>query len=362
MSLITKLKTYKSLAENDEFPYFPVTVDFLQPYLPCYLPDVISIVSGSSSSGKSSLSKFMMFKAIEYAILSRRSFKIIWFALEETPEQFEYSILSYLLNRRFNIEVSMMELMSMSFNEKGERFILDPRVIAYCERLEPELQLFMDYFIFFTESSSFGIYKKIQGVAQANGKFYHEGKEVRPSAGNADFATEIPWTKYVQESETTFFVVIDHVSLLRPSKSEEGERGVFNAIANIRHFCNVIVTKHFKMHTIFVQQQTKGQESLANVQQSYYFPSALGLDTNKSTYNDCRVFIGITSPKQFLQTSWRYFNTQGIATSIAFDKLDSEFRVLNIAKNTFGRTLTNPEELIPVAFHAKSFNFTKLMK
>jgi len=360
MSLVSNLKNFKNLAENDEFPFFPNTVDFLQPFIPCYLPDIISIVSGSSSSGKSSLTKYMMFKAIEYAIHAKKKFTIIWFALEETEQQFEYSVLSYLLYSRYGEQVGMMDLMSMSFDEFGRRYILDAKIIRYCELLEKELALFMSYFSFHTDCTSFGIYKRIQNIAADHGVFYNKGVRVKLTKDNTDPDKETEWDRYVATSDTTFFVAIDHISLLRPSKLEEGERAVFNAIANLRHYCNVIVTKHFKMHTIFVQQQTKGQESLANVQQSYYFPSALGLDTNKSTYNDCRVFIGVTSPKQFLQKSWKFMNTKGVYSSVDFSSMPDEFRVINIAKNTFGRTLSNPEELIPVNFQAKSFNFGKI--
>lgn len=360
MSLVSNLKNFKQLAEQNEFPFFPNTVDFLQPFIPCYLPDIISIVSGSSSSGKSSLTKYMMFKAIEYAISAKKKFTIIWFALEETEQQFEYSVLSYLLFSRYGEQVGMMDLMSMSFDDMGNRYVLDAKIIRYCELLEKELAIFMSYFSFQTECTSFGIYKKIQRIAIDHGVFYNKGVKVTLTKDNTDFEKETLWDRYVATSDSTFFVVIDHISLLRPVGKEDNERGVFNAIANIRHYCNVIVTKHFRMHTIFVQQQTKGQESLANVQQSYYFPSALGLDTNKSTYNDCRVFIGITSPKQFLQKSWKFLNTKGVVSNIEFASMPDEFRVINIAKNTFGRTLSNPDELIPVNFQAKCFNFGKI--
>ena len=101
-----------------------------------------------------------------------------------------------------------------------------------------------------------------------------------------------------------------------------------------------------------------------HVQHSYYFPSALGLDSNKSTFNDCRVFIGISSPKHFGVTSWKINklkNGMNMPEQKNFSDLESEFRVINIAKNTFGRTLNATNEMVPLNFYAKALSFKQLL-
>ncbi len=357
-----KLNVYRQMALQGDFPFLPCTVDFLQPYIPCYLPDIISIVSGSSSSGKSSLTKYMMFKAIEYAIDFKKDLKIIWVALEETPEQFEYSVLSYLLYKHYGVELSMMDLMSMSY-ESGRRYVLEEKVINYIDQLNPLVDLYMSYFHFTTLCTSYGIYSYIRDIASENGKFFNGDKEVKIEPGIAE-NSQPKFDRYVKENSTTFLAVIDHISLLRPTRAEEGEKGLYNAIGNLRHYCNTIVTKLFRIHCCFIQQQTKGQESLTNVQHSYYFPSALGLDSNKSTFNDCRVFIGISSPKHFGVTSWKINklkNGMNMPEQKNFSDLESEFRVINIAKNTFGRTLNATNEMVPLNFYAKALSFKQLL-
>jgi len=360
--LTKKLNIYREMALKGEFPYLPMTVDFLKPYIPCYLPDIISIISGSSSSGKSSLAKYMMFSSIEYAIESKINLKILWFALEETPEQFEFSILSYLLYKKYNVELSMMDLMSMSY-ETGNRYILEERILKYIEELNPLVDIYMSFFIFSTENTSYSIYSYIRNICSQYGSFYSKDKKVVIPSDVSE-SHEPKYDKYILETPITFLAVIDHVSLLRPSKTEEGEKGLFNSIGNLRHYCNTNITKILKIHCIFIQQQTKGQESLTNVKNSYYFPSALGLDSNKSTFNDCRVFIGVSAPKHFGLTSWKLtdiVNSKSLPVTKYFSDLPSEFRVINIAKNTFGKTLNTENEMIPLNFYPKSLNFSKLI-
>jgi len=343
------LREYKELADNNEWPFIPNPDLITNEHVPYLDPTTISIVTGNSSAGKSSYTKSWMFKYVEFAIANTMKFKVVWICLEETIEQFQYSVKGYLLGKR-GYSLNMADMMSVSI-VNGKRRILSDDELQACDDIIPEYEQFMDYFILENPRSKnpTGIYKFVRDdVAKNYGNFYFKGSLVN-EIGKDQF------DRY--ESDYEIMLVIDNVNNITTEKGQSKKEAIRKLVGE---YCNQYITKYFKFHTICLQQQWKTSLNLDHITAGHIYPTIDGLAEDKDTGNDSRLIIGICDPFEHEKMiKWPTSNS----ASVFYEKgkWKDRFRVINIPKNTlFGSRITTTDRMIPVEFGAKGLIFDKL--
>lgn len=348
----------KNLADNNQWPFIPNPCTIFNRQVPYLDPQLLSIVTANSSAGKTSFTKYWMFQYLEFAIVNNFKFKIIWLALEETTEQFIFSVKSYFLYKKYGMELNMADMMSVSIKEDGSRRILSKDEVDACENVQQYVDEFMSYIelkIFNDEhnpANPTGIYKFIREKAFDLGTFTHNGKIVNKEFLN-NGATQS--TGFVDYSSNYYTIcVVDNVNNLQ---SESGLDSKATIRKFVGYYANSLITKWLKIHVILLQQQWKASMNLDHITAGHIYPTLDGLADDKNTGNDCRLAIGITDIFEHEKNySWP-------PTTKIYRREDwkDKMRVLNIPKNTmFGARITTTDKMIPMKFIPKASYFEKI--
>ncbi len=344
-------RQYKDLADKNEWPFFPNPVSLFNTHVPYFPPENFTIVTGNSSSGKSSFTKWMLFQFIEFAIKENKHLLILFLLLEETVEQFRYSLKSYLIFKNYGLELTMADMMSVSMID-GKRRILTNQELKVCEDIEPEVEQYMSYFKLNSPKSKnpFGLYKWVREAARENGNFYYEGKLLSA----AELKTSDKYDAYVQNPNSTMFLVVDNCNNLT-SENQMTEKQTIRKF--VGEYVNQYITKYFKIHTFILQQQGKQTMDLDHIQAGYIYPTLGSLSVDKDTGNDARIVLGITD---VFENEKMYKWPPSTKTYDRVMWADNS-RVLNIPKNTlFGSRLTTTDKMIFMGFKGKCCTFYKV--
>lgn len=275
-------------------------------------------ITGGTSSMKTTLAKFLIFRAVGWAIKENIDYKVEWFALEESKQQFFYSLLSFLLYKekglRYNVE-----------NFEGLGKTVDKKDLPIIQEVIPLFEKYKSYFtVYDTIYNSFGIYKTVRDTASKRGKFFLEEKEL----AYEEIHTK-GWDKYVSNNPEEYVeIVIDHVGILNPQKDE---KDLADAMTNLSKNMRQYVSKFLNYSIIWIQQQMMEMENLDHIKENQIYPSIQGLGDNKRVGRDILNIIGICNPNRF---GIRVANTDYGSYNI--DELKDYQRVINILKRRYG--------------------------
>lgn len=298
-------------------PHPPEMGDFTK-WFPGRMRGDYTAITGGTSSMKTTLAKFLVFRAVGWAIKENIDYKVAWFAFEESQQQFFYSLLSFLLYRekglRYNIE-----------NFEGLGKTVEEKDLPAIQEIMPLFEKYKSYFrVYDTIYNSFGIYKTVRDLASKRGKFFLGGKEI-----NYEEIHDKGWDKYVPDNPEEYIeIVLDHVGILTP---QTGEKDLADAITNLSKNMRQYVSKLLNYSVVWVQQQMMEMENLDHIKENQIYPSIQGLGDNKRVGRDMLNIIGICNPNRF---GIRIANTDSGSFNIG--ELKDYQRVINILKRRYG--------------------------
>lgn len=279
----------------------------------------LTCITGGTSSGKTSLYKYIIFETIRWAIKRKKNYKVLLFLLEESVEEFEYSLLSYLLfrakKRRYNIE----HFLGIGKSVKKEH-------LEELKELSKTFELFRSYFIIEDGIyNTFGIWKSIRAYARNNGKFLFRGKELTQEQLDAGEK----WTSYVPNDPNSHVeVVVDHISEI---VKQSGQATEADAMADCVRDMRTLAAKKLRYYVFIIQQQMLQMESLEHIKESMMYASIQGLGDNKRLARAYHNMIGITDPNRY---GLKIATTN--TGNYKIDQLGSYQRVIGILKKRFG--------------------------
>ncbi len=269
---------------------------------------------------------------------SKIKLKILYFALEESKEEFMYSLITNRLMEKYNIHISVTALQSLSDNPLSD-YTLEK--IKECREYFMELTECLE--VIDSISNPTGIYKYVKNYSRDNGIHYYydfendkEKKRViteqeRNRLGNVEKA-KYAYSHYTPNNPDEYVIVIsDHLSLLQ---TENGAETLHAAMTKMSaEYARKNITKHFKYVFVGVQQQSSDKEKLqftntgSNIEQKLE-PSLDGLGDNKLTQRDALVILGLFAPDRY-----------GIRSHLGYNvgKLRDNYRCLIVLKNRIGK-------------------------
>lgn len=253
-------------------------------------------ITAATSVGKTKLAKFLAVTSV-YKFIKEHpeiDYKIMYFALEESKEEFWLSMISNLLYELYDINISLAELKSLG-NFTLSNSILDKikeckeHVDDMSNRIEVVDHLY----------NPFGIYKYVHDWHLANGKEeFSDGTKISK--------------RYISNNPNLwFFVIIDHLSLLSPEEEDKGS--LYSCIGRFsKHYCLKHFVKKLNCVTIVVQQQ-----DMTNDKQEYHQgltieeklePSIPGLANCKETARDFHFLMALFSPHRYGMSKHRGYD------------------------------------------------------
>lgn len=345
----------KRRVENGTYNCIPFTDKF--PRLSTYLPGIIKgvqyKVTASSGVGKTQLTKYM-FVRTPYDFIKNHpeaglSLKIIYFALEESKEEFINSMIVAWLAEKHNINIDVLDLQSMLTALPQE--VID-KVKEGQEYFE---ELFNVVEVVDSVSNPYGMYKHLREYSNNNGTHYWTQLSLK-EAQIPKYITHAQYeglgeegkkgwkySHYEPNNPNEYVIVItDHISLLAPERGEVLHQTMSNWSAN---YCRKQLTKHWKYVVVNVQQQNSESESVENFKANKLEPSLTSLANNKETSRDDLVIIGLFAPDRYELNKYLGYD---------ITKFRDNFRSIVILKNRIGK----PNLKLPL-YYDGAINFFK---
>lgn len=311
-------------------------------FLPCTIPqfskdysgvgkESITILTGSTSQGKSSFFKYLMFNLIENAIKYKIKAKFIVFLLEETEERFYHSIISYLLYKKWGLRYSTVEFSGRRVNDNGEIDILPKDILEKIESLEDEAQKYLSYISAHTNIvNPESMYTVVKNYARDKIKYFNNGVQLTFE----DIEDEKPFT-HVEETSEIIIPCIDTINLAKVKKKDK-----YESLEDIKFYGKFRMEKILHCHVFWIQQNSKASGTPDSIKQELYFASTTNLSDNKSTSDDSYDIISVTIPNFYDIKTYRGYSV---------DKLKNGLAVVFLAKARYGMV----NKKIPFFFDGK---------
>jgi hypothetical protein len=320
--------------EREEKYTEKICIPFALPKLREIIPGIMTGTYYSTSAGtgigKTQLTKFLFIrKAIEYAEKHGINYKILFFAREESEEDFWDSFRLMLIKERHQISLDLYGL-------QGYRGAVDDKIKALVAEIEPEINLLKKYIeVIDTVGNPTGIYKHIKKVSNERGKhLYINNKthEIVEEHELLDTDDLYRYYKYVpHDPRELVLVIVDHVSLL---STEKGATTLHESMQKMsaEYFLDRVI-KRFKYAVVSIHQQTMAGEGLEYYKTGLHklFPTMDKLGDNKLIGRDYQIVLGLFNPnnhKELAKKSDIGYN---------LDILQDNMRTLHILKHRKGK-------------------------
>lgn len=323
--MIEKVKRIKQQQEENK-PYFiKIDVPHFNKYYTGLTKGEIFILTAATGGGKTSFSKYLfVIKAIESAIKYNIDYKCIYFALEETEEQFMASLYSYFIFTQCGLSYNVKDFNGMTVDDNNKIITISEEMIKAIEKVKPLVDQYMSYVELITQSLTPAyILKWVREFAEKEIKFTaisEEGLVVPMSIKEAE--TKKYHEKIIDPNKFRT-VVVDHVGNI-------ASKDKFNSIAELAHYGRAYMASLYEYNVVYVQQQTKDKGTAENKKANMVWASIDGLANYKALSDDAHTIIGITNPNTY------GINRIGPTNNIKVESYGDNLRVVEILKNRYG--------------------------
>lgn len=308
--------------------------------IPGWIKGVIHAITAGTGVGKTRFVKYaFLLHSYNFCKANNIPFFCIWFALEESAENFWISIAQDLLQERYGLELTYYQYVGMhsGFTDEHRRAL---------EELQPELELMKKSILVYDHvSNPTGMYNTIKRFMASIGT-RTDGILEEDEFGNKYISFD-----YVYNNpETQVMVVTDHMSLINPEKSAFGNVSTTHAaMAKFSEYCVKFIAKKYQCIVVSIHQQISDGDSTENMKMGRAEPTLDKLGVNKIIQQEYEVVFGI-------------FNPAGVTPPITnhagynVTRFGDHFRTIRLLKHRKGK----PDRIKAVYFHGVTNKYEEL--
>jgi len=323
------LKKIKEAKEEGKIFCIPFTnYPKLAKSVPGIVPGMITMITASSGVGKTQTAKALAVREpLEYAMKHDINLKILYFALEESKQEFIDSMICNYISIHCKIKIDILTL--QGYREHA----LDDDIMNLIEHHMKDIEkMLSNVEIIDSVYNPTGIYKYCRDFADKNGTHHYENRDFykRNSKGEEIVEKTKVYSHYTPDDPNLVVIaVVDHMSLLKPEK----EGNLHSAMAQwSTNYCLKQLTKHWNWAVVnIIQQEQSGEkEQFSNTGisiQKKTEPSLAGFANNKEIQRDAKVILGVYSPDRYDYVEYHGYNIR---------KFRDTFRAIKVLKNRFG--------------------------
>lgn len=324
-------QTLKAIVQNKQnrangmYNSIPFGFPALDKHVPGIMRGMQYLITANSGIGKTQLTKFLFiyqpYKFIKDHPELRIKLKILYFALEESKEEFMLTLISHRLKMAYNINIGLLELISMGTHTLSDTVL---QKIYECREYFKELGQSLE--IIDSISNPFGIYKYARNYALTHGAMKYREQII-------DGRPEKILDHYEPNDPTEFVIIItDQLNLLQAENTPDTNTQHLAITKFSAEYCRKMLSKHLKYCVVNTQQQeaAKEKQQFTNMGlsiESKLEPSLDGLGDNKLTQRDALIVLGLFAPERYQIEKHR-----GYDITIMKDN----YRCLSILKNRYG--------------------------
>lgn len=317
-------KERKRLIDSGGFKPMPFPgLPSLTKYVAGIMPGVMYKVTSHSGMGKTQFSKFaFVIQPILYSLKYNIAYKVIYFALEESEEEFIDNLFLHILARKYKLTIdrfAMNGLRDVTLTD------IELRAIDQCMG---EVEAIMSRVIIVDYCyKPTAIYNKCRAVAEKLGSFSKDSK------GNEVYKKNNP--------NEIVLVVCDHISLIEPEFDVESKTITSHSKAISKwhtDYARKIITKKWGWACLNIQQQSLESEkqqftAKGDTVINKILPSLDGVANNREVIRDDYVVFGVFSPERYELEKFRGYK---ITDPSGLDCFQDNYRSIHVLKNRLG--------------------------
>lgn len=314
---IQELKALKLRRESGKFnliPFYEHLPRFSE-QVPGFIPGVMYKILSQSGIGKTKLVKFLtIIMPFYYFKVFGEKFHTIYFALEESENEFIDSLIVMLLKIKYNIRTDTLALSSYY------KHALSDELLVKIEACSKDVQDILNHVtIIDNVYNPTGCYKACREISKLKGTHIYRNVEINGK-------TEKIYSHYkANDPEERILVVADHVGLMTP---ESGKSLHQTMSMWSMDYCKKQISKHWGWIVVNVQQLMAAGEDVEHFKNNKLEPSLDKAADNKIVIRDDYVVLGLFAPV-------RYEITKHLGYDVT--KLLDNYRCLSVLKNRLGR-------------------------
>jgi hypothetical protein len=301
---LEEIRALQERAASGRFNCIPFPLAKLSKIIPGIMRGMYYCVTANSGEGKTQFCKFLFVKSVLNFVKQNPDCgikpHILYFAFEESKEDFIDSLVIDLLWDKYNIRIDHYKLDSA-------RGPLPQDVLDKIAEITEEIEDIEKYItIIDSVSNPTGIYKFVKGFSRERGTHYYT--ELRKTERDRTFITEQAYLelektqrenwKYSHYSpndpEEHILVIADHLSLMSPEAGAESTHLAMQKFS--AEYVVMQIIKHFKYSVVAVHQQIMIGQDVEHKKAGQLKPDLPKLGDNKLIGRDYMVVLGIFSP------------------------------------------------------------------
>lgn len=296
----------------------------LEKYVPGIIGGIMYKITSGSGAGKTQFAKFaFVYQPIIHCIKYNINYKVIYFALEESKEEFIDGLFIHVLKRILKVEIDRFTLSGDGMT------MLTQAELDQVEKAKSFVNYIMSRIIIidniYTPNE---MYKACRDIAESEGKF------VLDSKGRE---TYVP-----NDISQKRLVITDHISLVEDCFDSEENRYLDQAKAMAKwhtRYQRKIITKQWGWAALNVQQQGLDSEKQVFTNKgdtviNKLLPTMDGLANNREIARDDYVIFALFAPERFKIDNYLGYPICDPATTN--ENFYDNFRSVTLVKNRFG--------------------------
>lgn len=356
------IKRNKENKDNGIYNSIPFGIPSLDRQVPGIMKGIVYSVIAASGIGKTQLTKFLFvlqaYKFVKEHPELNIKLKIIYFALEESVEEFMTNLICNRLKDKYGLTISSLMLRSMGEFKLSDDIL---KKVEECREYFDDMSKYLD--IQDSIYNPTGMYYYCRDYATANGTHYYRPLKCQDPKENEILTkqqveelnkseqTNYCYYKYVPNDPNEFVLVVtDHISLVDIEANADTKHAAMSKWST--DYCRKILAKRYN-YCIAQIQQTE----MMNDKQQFSFsgdtiinkllPNLSALGDNKIIGRDYFVVLGLFAPERYQ-----------IPEYLGYDitKLRDSFRSIHLIKNRLGPT----NLVLPTYFNGATNTFAEL--
>lgn len=264
-------------------------------------------------------------------------FKVLFFSLEESKEEFIDNMIIMVLKIKHNIVIDRLSL-----NSHFENTFDEATVKKIEDSIEDVEDIMKHVDVVDTIDNPTGIFLYCK---QKSNEWGTHHKKVKMFKENGKEVPKEVYSHYEpNDPEEHVIIVVDHISLLAPEKGETLHQTMSKWSSN---YCVKQICKHFNWSVINVQQTMMNADDLNHFKAKKLEPAISDAADNKTVLRDSKLIITLFAPDRYeLPTHNGY----------PIRVLRDAYRSMGIIKNRFG--ISNAK--VPMFFEGATGRFKEL--
>jgi len=324
---IKALKSAREARLSGKMTLVPLYEHFprLGEYVPGFFRGSLSKILSGTGVGKTKLAKYLSV-IIPYELSKTHGLKFhtLYFALEESKEEFVDTLIVMMLKIKYNIILDRLQLNSY-FKD-----VMDHETLVKVESVTSEVEDIMKHVTVYDDiHNPTGLFKACKQYADDNGTHHYQESEIRMADGNP-----IKLYDHYEPKDPDEFtiVVVDHISLLEGEFDSQLQRTIDPREAMSKWsstYCLKGLAKKFKYICLNIQQVNMSSDDLDHFKARKLEPAMSDAGDNKTILRDDQIIFALFDPARYGLDRHNGYNLRSIGKDA--------YRSLSVLKNRYGR-------------------------